>query len=182
MAELKGGIVRGGADALVYLLAGRGDRPGMAVVLGPDIGTRVRALPLLSGAASGPLEAYLDAAAERQHTGSAAALRAWEDALVELCDWATGAAVVPVLTGVAERLAASGNRRRGRPGPDRPGALRPPRHRPVARGALPHRVGHPVRLRGRGDQLCGVGPPVHRRGAARPEGPRPTRCSWRTPV
>jgi hypothetical protein len=119
VAELTSAVGQGEADALVYLLAGPGEQPGMAVVVGPDVGTGVRALPLLSGAASGPLESYLDAAAARQRTGSASAVQAWEDALVELCDWATGAAVVPVLTGIAERLAGNANRRRDRPGPPR---------------------------------------------------------------
>lgn len=119
VGELGAAVAQGGADALVYLLAGQDDLPGMAVVVSPD-GTQVRALPQLSRKASGPLERYLDAAAGRQRTGAESAVRAWEDALVELCDWAAGAAVVPVLTGVAKRLAADGAaRRRGRSGPAR---------------------------------------------------------------
>ncbi|MFJ6466561.1 CHAT domain-containing protein [Streptomyces sp. NPDC091387] len=118
--ELKAGVAEGDADALVYLLAGEGTSPGMAVVLGPDIGTGVRAMPLLSGENSAPLERYLDAAAAYQQQPHAPeAFRKWEDALSELCDWATDAVILPVLTGVAERLAANESRRRDRPGPPR---------------------------------------------------------------
>ncbi|WP_281250180.1 CHAT domain-containing protein [Streptomyces monashensis] len=120
VAELKAGVARGEADALVYLLAGQSELPGMAIVVGPDIGTGVRALPLLSVAESGPLERYLDAAEARQRAaGSPSAVRAWEEALEELCDWATDAVVAPVITGVAERLATDEDRRRDRPGPPR---------------------------------------------------------------
>ncbi|GGQ77087.1 CHAT domain-containing protein [Streptomyces flaveolus] len=118
--ELKAGVAEGDADALVYLLAGEGTMPGMAIVVGPDTGTGVRALPLLSGEHSGPLERYLDAAARHQASpGDSAATAAWEDALSELCDWATGAMVAPVMSGLAERLAANEDRRRDRPGPPR---------------------------------------------------------------
>ncbi|MYR45432.1 CHAT domain-containing protein [Streptomyces sp. SID5910] len=118
--ELKAGVAEGDADALVYLLAGEGGLPGMAIVVGPDTGTGVRALPLLSGEHSGPLERYIDAAARHQASpGDAAATEAWEDALSELCDWATGAMVAPVMSGLAERLAANEDRRRDRPGPPR---------------------------------------------------------------
>ncbi|MGV9291464.1 CHAT domain-containing protein [Streptomyces sp. NPDC003719] len=118
--DLKAGVAEGDADALVYLLAGEGTVPGMAIVVGPDTGTGVRALPLLSGEHSGPLERYLDAAARHQaEPRDPAATAAWEEALSELCDWATGAVVVPVMTGLAERLAANENRRRDRPGPPR---------------------------------------------------------------
>ncbi|WP_327174543.1 CHAT domain-containing protein [Streptomyces sp. NBC_01335] len=118
--ELKAGVAEGDADALVYLLAGEGASPGMAVVLGPDIGTGVRAMPLLSGENSAPLERYLDAAAAyQQQPHVPEALRTWEEALSELCDWATDAVIFPVLTGVAERLAANESRRTDRPGPPR---------------------------------------------------------------
>ncbi|MFI2506177.1 CHAT domain-containing protein [Streptomyces sp. NPDC018972] len=118
--ELKAGVAEGEADALVYLLAGEGTTPGMAIVVGPDTGTGVRALPMLSGERSGPLEGYLDAAARYQsRPHDASAEQEWEEALAELCDWATGAVIVPVMSGVAERLAANGNRRGGRPGPPR---------------------------------------------------------------
>lgn len=118
--ELKAGVAEGNADALVYLLAGDGTGPGMAVVLGPDIGTGVRALPLLSGEGSGPLERFLDASAAYQDRPTApGAARNWEDALSVLCDWATDAMIGPVMSGIVERLAANENRRKDRPGPPR---------------------------------------------------------------
>ncbi|MEV7869636.1 CHAT domain-containing protein [Streptomyces sp. NPDC088124] len=118
--ELKAGVAAGEADALVYLLAGEDTTPGMAIVVGPDTGTGVRALPLLSGEHSGPLERYVDAAARHQSLPrDATAEQEWEEALAELCDWATGAVIVPVMSGVAERLAANGERRRDRSGPPR---------------------------------------------------------------
>ncbi|MGW2743735.1 CHAT domain-containing protein [Streptomyces sp. NPDC001450] len=118
--ELRAGVAQGDADALVYLIAGEGTLPGMGIVVGPDTGTGVRALPLLSHEKSGPLERYLDAAAQRQQSrGSAPATQAWEEALSELCDWATEAVVAPLMTGIAERLQANENRRRDRPGPPR---------------------------------------------------------------
>ncbi|MER6348638.1 CHAT domain-containing protein [Streptomyces sp. NPDC001595] len=120
VGELKAGVARGGADALVYLLPGEGDTPGTAIVVGPDVGTGVRALPLLSEERSGPLERYVDATAAHQRRPSdTAAAQAWEEALAELCDWATEAVIGPVMTGVAQRLAADGNRRRDRTGPPR---------------------------------------------------------------
>ncbi|MFD7455678.1 MULTISPECIES: CHAT domain-containing protein [unclassified Streptomyces] len=120
VGELKAGVAAGDADALVYLLAGQGDTPGMAIVVGPDTGTGVRALPLLSGEHSGPLERYLDAAGARQRQPrDAGVAQAWEQALAELCDWATGAVIAPVMTGIAERLAADDGRRKDRPGPPR---------------------------------------------------------------
>ncbi|MFG2986656.1 CHAT domain-containing protein [Streptomyces sp. NPDC048258] len=118
--ELKAGVAEGDADALVYLLAGEGTMPGMAVVLGPDTGTGVRALPFLSGEKSGPLERFLDASAAYQVRPAApGAAQTWEDALSELCDWATDAVIIPVMSGIAERLAANEDRRRDRPGPPR---------------------------------------------------------------
>ncbi|MFI2424348.1 CHAT domain-containing protein [Streptomyces sp. NPDC018955] len=118
--ELKAGVAEGEADALVYLLAGGGTTPGMAIVVGPATGTGVRALPMLSGEHSGPLEGYLDAAARHQsRPHDASAEQEWEEALSELCDWATGAVIVPVMSGIAERLAADENRRRNRPDPPR---------------------------------------------------------------
>ncbi|MFG2335684.1 CHAT domain-containing protein [Streptomyces yangpuensis] len=118
--ELKAGVAEGNADALVYLLAGEADTPGMAVVVGPDTGTGVRALPLLSAEHSGPLERYLDAAAAHQERpGDPEAARTWEDALSGLCDWATDAVILPVITGIVERLAENEERRKDRPGPPR---------------------------------------------------------------
>ncbi|MEU9717177.1 CHAT domain-containing protein [Streptomyces sp. NPDC047976] len=118
--ELKAGVAEGNADALVYLLAGEAGTPGMAVVVGPDIGTGVRALPLLSEEQSGPLERYLDAAAAHQERpGDPAAAQTWEGALFDLCDWATEAVILPVISGIAERLGENENRRKDRPGPPR---------------------------------------------------------------
>lgn len=74
----------------------------------------------LSHEESGPLERYLDTVAERRRDpASPAAVRAWEEALSELCGWATDAFLVPVMTGIAKRLAQAGNPRQGRPGPPR---------------------------------------------------------------
>ncbi|MFF5933102.1 CHAT domain-containing protein [Streptomyces sp. NPDC012508] len=117
--ELTAGVAAADADALVYLIAGEGTTPGMAVVMGPDMGTGVRALPLLSREESGPLERYLDAAAASQERpGDPTAARDWEEALSELCDWSTQAVIIPVMSGIAERLAANEDRRK-RPGPPR---------------------------------------------------------------
>ncbi|MFF9012824.1 CHAT domain-containing protein [Streptomyces sp. NPDC014870] len=118
--DLKAGLAEADADALVYLLAGEDATPGLAVVLGPDMGTGVRALPLLSTEESGPLERYLDAtAAHQERLGDPEAEQAWEEALSELCDWSTQAVIIPVMTGIAERLAANEDRRKDRPGPPR---------------------------------------------------------------
>lgn len=119
VSELQAGVAEGEADALVYLLPGTGDVPGMAVVVGPDTGAGVIPLPLLSDKESGPLERYLDAAAVRSRLpGDTAAEESWEEALQDLCDWAFHAALGNVLTGVAQRLAANESRRH-RPGPPR---------------------------------------------------------------
>ncbi|WP_371604183.1 CHAT domain-containing protein [Streptomyces sp. NBC_01220] len=118
--ELRAGVAEADADALVYLLPGEGEAPGLAVVVGPDIGAGAGPLPLLSGEGSGPLERYLDAAASYQGQPAVpGAAQAWEDALSELCDWAMEAVIAPVMSGIAQRLAAAEDRRRGRPGPPR---------------------------------------------------------------
>ncbi|MER6996707.1 CHAT domain-containing protein [Streptomyces sp. NPDC000410] len=117
VAEIQAAVADADADALVYLVAGFNDAPGMAVVVGPDTGAGTLGLPLLSGAESGPLERYLDAAAERsRHIGEPAAEQAWEEALSQLCDWAFTAVIGPVTEDVAQRLQANENRRRDRPG------------------------------------------------------------------
>ncbi|MFF7177617.1 CHAT domain-containing protein [Streptomyces sp. NPDC008121] len=135
VAELQAGLADADADALVYLLAGTGEHPGMAVLIGPDIGTGVLQLPLMSGPGSRPLDDYLEAASVRSRRlreaadtslaaddpeAERAALReaeeGWETALSALCDWAFEAALGHVLQGVAQRLAANEDRRRGRPG------------------------------------------------------------------
>ncbi|WLQ47107.1 CHAT domain-containing protein [Streptomyces poriferorum] len=118
--ELTAGVAEADADALVYLLPGEGEAPGLAVVVGPDIGTGAGPLPLLSGDESGPLERYLDAAAAYQEQpGAPGAAQAWEEALSQLCDWAMEAVIAPVMRGIAQRLAAAEDRRRDRPGPPR---------------------------------------------------------------
>ncbi|MEU9112327.1 CHAT domain-containing protein [Streptomyces sp. NPDC048483] len=143
MSELADGVAEGEADALVYLVPGEGEYPGMAVVVGPNIGIGVGPLPLLAETESGPLERYLDAAAARADTmHDDAAERAWEEALSALCDWAFPAALSTVLTGVTERLAADENRRENRR-EDRPG---PPRIVLVPCGRLGIVPWHAARL------------------------------------
>lgn len=116
--DLADGVAEAGADALVYLLPGEGEAPGVGIIVGPDIGVGVGGLPLLSGTGSGPLEHYLDAAAERsRHLGEPAAEQAWEEALSALCDWAYPAALEAVFTVVAEHLAANDARHQSRSGP-----------------------------------------------------------------
>ncbi|MCT2591572.1 CHAT domain-containing protein [Streptomyces sp. N2-109] len=118
--ELCDGVAEGEADALVYLLPGEGESPGVAIVVGPDIGVGIGGLSLLSGSESGPLERYLDAAAERSgHLGEPAAEQAWQDALSALCDWAYAAALDTVIPAVAQRLAANDERDTSRSGPPR---------------------------------------------------------------
>ncbi|MFF5858331.1 CHAT domain-containing protein [Streptomyces sp. NPDC012751] len=118
--ELADGVAEGGADALVYLLPGEGDAPGVGIVVGADFGVGIGGLPLLSGTGSGPLERYLDAAAARSsRLGEPDAERAWEEALSALCDWAYPAALDDILTAVTRHLAADGGRRAGRSGPPR---------------------------------------------------------------
>ncbi|MFJ2645474.1 CHAT domain-containing protein [Streptomyces sp. NPDC087420] len=120
VSDLQAGLADSDADALVYLVPGADDGPGTAVIVGPDTGTGVLQLPLLSRAGSGPLDRYLEAAAERSlHPRDPAADRAWEAALSDLCDWAYPAVVGHVITGVAQKLAANEHRRRDRPGPPR---------------------------------------------------------------
>ncbi|MFF3264886.1 CHAT domain-containing protein [Streptomyces sp. NPDC002932] len=118
--ELTAGVADADADALVYLIPGEGEAPGLAVVIGPDIGAGAGPLPLLSREVGSPLERYLDAAASYQEQpGVPGAAQAWEDALSQLCDWAMEAVIAPVMGGIAQRLAAAEDRRRGRPGPPR---------------------------------------------------------------
>ncbi|MFF3557605.1 CHAT domain-containing protein [Streptomyces tsukubensis] len=124
--ELRAAVAAADADALVYLVPTHGSAPGTAIVLGPDIKPGSLALPLLIGDRARPLEAYLDAAAARSRLPADAgpadrksAEQAWEKALEELCDWAWPAVMGPVLTGLAEALAANPDRRKGRPGPPR---------------------------------------------------------------
>ncbi|MFI8962616.1 CHAT domain-containing protein [Streptomyces sp. NPDC053493] len=124
VAELQAGLAAADADALFYLLPGRRGKPGMAVMVGPDTGTGVLQLPLLSDTESVPLDAYLEAADARSRPsadagGAAAAEAAWEEALSKLLVWAYEAAVGDLISAVAQRLARNEGRRRDRPGPPR---------------------------------------------------------------
>ncbi|WP_329461505.1 CHAT domain-containing protein [Streptomyces sp. NBC_01431] len=78
-------------DALVYLVPGDAENPGVAVFLVPGIGSKAFLVPALSGEGSGPLAAYLEAAAARSRYKTEAAETVWEDALGQLCDWAWSA-------------------------------------------------------------------------------------------
>ncbi|MEU2957135.1 CHAT domain-containing protein, partial [Streptomyces xanthochromogenes] len=86
--ELCDGAAAAGSDALVYLVPGDAENPGVALFLVPGIGSKAFLVPALSGKGSGPLAAYLDAAAARSRYRTEAADRVWEDALGRLCDWA----------------------------------------------------------------------------------------------
>ncbi|MFC9233422.1 CHAT domain-containing protein [Streptomyces decoyicus] len=115
LSDLADGLTESGADALVYLVPGEGENPGVAIIVAPELGAAVKVLPLLSGASSGPLEAYLDAteirdaAARDGRPGDPTAVQAWEEALAALCDWAYEV-LGPVLAALEEALAAAGER------------------------------------------------------------------------
>ncbi|MFH8893322.1 CHAT domain-containing protein [Streptomyces sp. NPDC017949] len=112
VSELTSGVTASDADALVYLMSGSGLSPGLALLVGPDCGTCVIGLPLLTVERSGPLRRYMDAAAERAaRPGDPEAEQAWEAALSVLCDWSYQAALGPVLAGMTERIAANADRR-----------------------------------------------------------------------
>ncbi|MET9610646.1 CHAT domain-containing protein [Streptomyces sp. NPDC006512] len=112
VSELTAGVTASDADALVYLMTGTGISPGLALMVGPDCGTCVIGLPLLTEHRSGPLVRYMDAAAERAaRPGDQEAEQAWEAALSTLCEWSFPAALGPVLSGMTERIAANANRR-----------------------------------------------------------------------
>ncbi|GAB2904290.1 CHAT domain-containing protein [Streptomyces mayteni] len=126
VSELAAGVAAADADALVYLIPSRGSDPGTALVIGADFPPGVLALPGLIRENAEPLWDYLDAAAARsglpadaRAADREATEQAWEKALGELCDWAWSAVMSPLLSGVAHRLAANPDRRRGRPGPPR---------------------------------------------------------------
>ncbi|MEV8391401.1 MULTISPECIES: CHAT domain-containing protein [unclassified Streptomyces] len=118
LAELSEGVAHSGADALVYLLPGEGRAEGMGIIVGADIWV-VGGLPLLSGAESGPLERYLDAAGARSDNAhDPVAEQTWEEALSELCDWAYRA-ISPVFEVITEHIVAGGSRRADPTGPPR---------------------------------------------------------------
>ena len=111
LSELADGIAASGADALVYLVPGEGDNPGVVIVVGPHVGAGLAVRPPLSGTGSAPLERYLDATAVRDRDrDDPAAGQAWEEALTALCDWAHEV-LEPVLPDLERRLAAEGGRR-----------------------------------------------------------------------
>ncbi|MFE1555146.1 CHAT domain-containing protein [Streptomyces sp. NPDC058734] len=117
LSELADGLADAGADVLLYLVAGDAEGPGLVIAVGPRLGAGAGALPQLTDDEDGPLARYVEAAAARDRDQyDAAAARAWEDALEELCDWAFQA-LGPVLGGIEERLAAD---REGRDDEDRP--------------------------------------------------------------
>ncbi|MFF8959832.1 CHAT domain-containing protein [Streptomyces sp. NPDC014894] len=105
LRELADGVGEAGADALIYLVPGSGgDAPGMLLAVGPEIGIGVGPLPMLSEAASGPLERYVDAANARYpDDADGGRERDWEEALSDLCDWAYEVAA-HVLAGLEEHL------------------------------------------------------------------------------
>ncbi|WUR86258.1 CHAT domain-containing protein [Streptomyces phaeochromogenes] len=118
-------LVRCRADALVYLVPGTDGDTGAALLLRPGIGVRVVELPGLSTADRGPLEEFVRAGVElRRSRGTdttdidaiPAVRRAsgkWQRSLEQLCDWAGGSVMAPVLDalGLWQRaLAESGLR------------------------------------------------------------------------
>ncbi|MFI8242287.1 CHAT domain-containing protein [Streptomyces sp. NPDC085866] len=110
LSELADGIEESGADALVYLVPGEGENPGVVIAVSPRLGAAVGVRQLLSGAESGPLERYLDATAVRDAgRNDPSAEQAWEEALTALCDWAFEV-LRPLLADVEEQLAGEGDR------------------------------------------------------------------------
>ncbi len=121
LGALSDGLADSGADALLYLVPGEGENPGVVLVVAPRLGAAVGVAPLLSGAGSGPLESYLDAtaardaAAESGRPADPSAERTWDEALAALCDWAHQV-LDPVLGGVrAKGWRRNDRRRNGRP-------------------------------------------------------------------
>ncbi|MFJ1624347.1 CHAT domain-containing protein [Streptomyces sp. NPDC088190] len=112
-ADLADGVAASGADALVYLVPGEHAEAGVAIIVAPERGVAMKALPLLSGAENGPMERYLDATALRDAAApdDTAAARGWEESLVALCDWAHEV-LAPVVTALEEALRPGGDRAR----------------------------------------------------------------------
>ncbi|WP_432071092.1 CHAT domain-containing protein [Streptomyces sp. AA1529] len=134
LGALSDGLADSGADALLYLVPGEGENPGVVLVVAPRLGAAVGVAPLLSGAGSGPLESYLDAtaardaAAESGRPADPSAERTWDEALAALCDWAHQV-LDPVLGGVREGLAEE------RPAEERPAEEREAEEQLTAEGA-----------------------------------------------
>ncbi|WP_062212903.1 CHAT domain-containing protein [Streptomyces sp. NBRC 109706] len=109
LPKLVAGVEASGADALVYLVPGRAEEDGVALLVrrsgdGGAGGAGVLPLPGLSAAGRRPLDTYLQVAARRSAEPSPDADRAWEAALEDLCAWAGPAVVAPLL----DRLTADG--------------------------------------------------------------------------
>ncbi|MFF1412036.1 CHAT domain-containing protein [Streptomyces sp. NPDC058289] len=114
LSDLADGLADAGADALLYLVAGDTSGPGLAIVVGPELGAGAGALTELRDVEGGPLARYVEAAAARDGSPhDPAVVRTWEGALEDLCDWAFQA-LGPLLGEVEERLAAAGEGRRDR--------------------------------------------------------------------
>ncbi|WP_405757497.1 CHAT domain-containing protein [Streptomyces sp. NBC_01420] len=111
LVALTDGIEASGADALVYLVPGEDADAGVAIVVAPECGVAFEVLPLLSGAENGPLERYLDTTALRDaaNPDDGAAIRAWEESLAGLCDWAHDV-LGPVVAALEEALTHGGDR------------------------------------------------------------------------
>ncbi|MFE9389215.1 CHAT domain-containing protein [Streptomyces sp. NPDC006784] len=138
LSALSDGVADSGADALVYLVPGEGENPGVMLVVAPRLGAAVGVAPLLSGSGSGPLEDYLDATAARDAAGSGrsadpSAEQTWDETLAALCDWAYEV-LDPVLGGVRDRLAERPTE--DREAADRPAEDREAAERPAADGLL----------------------------------------------
>jgi hypothetical protein len=103
-AELRAALHAQGTDALVYLVAGDTEHPGLAVLVPADAPAEVLDLPGLRGGPGTPLARYTAAYAARRASdrspggGGASGQRGWRAALSELTRWAWTAAVTDVLT------------------------------------------------------------------------------------
>jgi tetratricopeptide (TPR) repeat protein len=93
VADIRGALASGAADALIYLLPRDEDGPGTAVTI--DTAGTVTSVPLpsLRSAPGSPIRACEQArkAADQigeRSPGYGAARQRWRDALGELCDWA----------------------------------------------------------------------------------------------
>lgn len=114
--EIARSLRTAGADALVYLLPPGAGRSGEAVLVTAAGGVELQRLTLVRSDALGLLTAYrqahrdrqatLDADLPKRHPDRVAALRRWQAALAELCDWAGTAVVRPLLRHPALRAAA----------------------------------------------------------------------------
>lgn len=114
--EIARSLRAAGADALVHLVPPGAGRSGEAVLVTAAGGVELQRLTLVRSDALGLLTAYRQAHRDRQatleaglpkrHPDRVAALRRWQAALAELCDWAGAAVVRPLLRHPALRAAA----------------------------------------------------------------------------